>query len=93
MKKHELKISNGTYDTRLQYHNGKIVIMTDVKDTVRLYFLREQSHEKSQIDFMTLRKFKYKIVPKPLSNLTDTYKLDVIYFGYHELDESHYKGL
>ena len=65
----------------------------DVKGTVRLYCLREQSHEESQIYFMTLKQFKGKTFLKPLPNLTDTSKLDAIYFDYHELDKSYYKGL
>ena len=65
----------------------------DVKDTVRLCCLREQSHEESQIDFMTLEQVKGKTFSKHLSNLADTYKLDAIYFDYHGLGKSYYKGL
>ena len=92
MKYHELNMKNYVYDTRCIYHNGKIVTRMDVKDALRLYCLTEQSQEESQIETITLKQFKGKIFPKHLLYLTDTYKIDAIYFDYHKLDKSHYKG-
>ena len=93
MQKHEESMKNGMYDTRFIDHNDKIVTRMDVKDSVRLYCLREQSHKESEIEYMTLKQFKANTWPKRLSHLNDTNILDAIYFNSHEFNESYYKVL
>ena len=56
MKYHENNMKNAECDISFIDHNGNIATRMDVKDTVRLYCLTKQSHEESQINFMTLIK-------------------------------------
>ena len=62
----------------------------DMKDTVRLYCLNDQSREETKIGYMTLKQFKTKTCVRLLPQ-GEILKLDAIYFDYHELDEAQYK--
>ena len=55
-----MNMKNSENDTKCVDHNGKTVSMINVKDTVRLYQLKEQCHKNTEIRHMTLKQFKAK---------------------------------
>ena len=89
IKCHEKNTNKGEYNVQFLAIMEKHVTRMDVKDTIRLYCLIDQSHEETEIRYTNLNQFKANKLKKFL-NPTETLELDVIYVYYHELDEGHY---